>query len=66
MSNVGERPWWPIQSPNKAKKRMATLMEIRSNLLILDLKEDTLQDSGKKQGVKTFHKLHVLGMNDDL
>ena len=25
-----------------------------------------MQDSGKEEEGKTFHKLHVLGMNDDL
>ena len=33
--------------------------------MILDLKDGTLQDSGKEEG-KTFHKLHALGMNGDL
>ena len=39
---------------------------MRSSLLILDLKDGTLQDSGKQEEGKTLHKLHVLGMNDDL
>ena len=39
---------------------------IRSSLLILDLKDGKLYDSGKKEEGKKFHKLHVLGMNDDL
>ena len=39
--------------------------EIRSSSLILDLKERKLNDSGKAEG-KIFHKLHVLGMNDNL
>ena len=38
--------------------------EIISNLLILDLKDSRLKDSGKQEECKTFHKLHVLGMND--
>ena len=66
VSCVGERPWWPIQSPNKGKKRKANRREIRSSLLILDLKDGKLQDSGKQEEGKTFHKLHVIGMNDDL
>ena len=33
---------------------------------MLYLKDDKLQDSGKQQEGKTFHKLHVSGMNDDL
>ena len=39
--------------------------EIRSSLLILELKDGKLEDSGKEVEGKTFHKLHVLGMNDD-
>ena len=31
----------------------------------LDFKYGSLQDSGKEEG-KTFHKLQVLGVNDDL
>ena len=31
-----------------------------------DLKDGKLQDSGKQEEGKTFHKLPVLGMNDDL
>ena len=44
MSYVGERPWWPIQSPRKEgrkeeeSKRLIEEREIRSSLLILDLK----------------------------
>ena len=41
------------------------MREIRLSLLILDLKDDKLYDSGKEDG-KTFHKLHVLGMNEGL
>ena len=39
---------------------------MRSNLLILDLNDGRLYDSGKQEEGKTFRKLHVLGMNDDL
>ena len=39
--------------------------DLKSSLLISDLKDDKLRDSGKEQG-KTFRKLHVLGMNDKL
>ena len=31
-----------------------------------DLKDGKLYDSGKQEEGKTFHNLHVLGMNDDL
>ena len=34
--------------------------------MILDLKDGKLSDSGKQEEGKTFHNLHVLGMNDDL
>ena len=40
--------------------------EIRSSLLILDLKDAKLQGSERQGEGKTFRKLHVLGMNDDL
>ena len=39
-------------------------MGIRSSLLILDLTESKLKDTGREEG-KTFHKLHSLGVNDD-
>ena len=32
----------------------------------LDLKDGKLQDSGKQERGKAFHKLQGLGMNDDL
>ena len=47
MSYVGERQWWPIQSPNKGKKKKAEGYEEReiiSSLLVLDLKESKLWD----------------------
>ena len=68
MNYVEERPWRHIQSPNKGRKKKAKGYEdreIRSSLLILDLKDGKLQHS-RKQGGKTFHELHALGMNDDL
>ena len=33
---------------------------------MLDLKDGKLYDTGKQDESKTFYKLHVLGMNDDL
>ena len=53
-------------NPQQRKKEESKKLrgEIRSSLLILDLKDGKLLDSGKQEG-KTFHKLHVLGMNDD-
>ena len=68
MGYVGERPRWPIQCLHKEerRKRKGNRREIRSSLLILDLKDGKLRDSGMQEEGKTFHKLHVLGMNDDL
>ena len=69
MSYVEERTWRPIHSPNKGRKKKAKDKEkrdIRSSLLILDMQDDTLYDSGKQEEGKSFHKLHVLGMSDDL
>ena len=34
--------------------------------MILDLKEDNPQQSGKEEVGRTFHKLHGLGMNNGL
>ena len=45
MSYVDERPWWPIQSPTRRKEESERLKgerEIRSSLLILDLKDGRL------------------------
>ena len=45
VSYVGEKPWWPIQSPNRGRKKKAGdegERDIRSGLLILDLKEGKL------------------------
>ena len=45
VSYVGERPWWPIQCLNKGRKKKAKGLEereIRSSLLILDLKDGKL------------------------
>ena len=42
MSYVEERTWWPVQSPNKDERRKRKAKEereIRSSLLILDLKD---------------------------
>ena len=39
---------------------------MRSSLFTLDMKDGKLKDSGKQEEGKTFHNLHVLGMNDDL
>ena len=69
VSYVGERSWQPIQSPNKGRKKKvegSEEREIRSSLLIVDLKDGKLYDSGKQEGGKMFHKLHALGMNNDL
>ena len=54
MSYVEGRPWWPTKSPNKGRKKKAKgkeEREIRSSLLILDLKDGKLtQESKKKTG----------------
>ena len=45
VSYVGERPWWPIQCLNKGRKKKAKGQEdreIRSILLLLDLKDGKL------------------------
>ena len=54
------------QRKKEENERLRGEREIRSSLFILDLKDGRLQDSGKQKEGKTFHKLHVLGMNNDL
>ena len=46
MGYVAELLWWPIQSPNKGRKKKAKSQEereIRSSLLILDLRDSMLR-----------------------
>ena len=54
------------QQRRKESDRLTRERDARSILLILDLKEDKLQDSGKEEENKTFHELYVLGKNDRL
>ena len=54
------------QGKKEESERLRGEREIRSSFLILDLKDDKVYDSGKQAEGKTFHKLHVLGVNDDL
>ena len=56
----------PQQRKKEESERLRGERWIRSSLLILDLKDGKLQDAGKQEEGKRFHKLHVLGMNDDL
>ena len=66
MSYAEERPLRPIQSANKGRKKKVEgpeEREVRSSLLILDLKDGKLWDLGGQEGGKTFRKWHVLGMN---
>ena len=50
----------------KRKVKGSEEKEIRSSLFILDLKGGKFYDWGEVAESKTFHKLHVFGMNDDL
>ena len=54
------------KAPTKEERRKRAAKRIRSSLFTLDLKDGKLLDSGKQEEGKTFHKLHVLGMNEDL
>ena len=56
----------PQQCKKEESYRLRGERETRLSLLILDLKDGKLQDSGKQEEGKAFHKFHVLGMNDDL
>ena len=51
MSHVGERPWWPIQSPNNGRKK-----KVKANM-ILDLQESTLKKLKKEEESKTLNKI---------
>ena len=45
VSCVGERPWWPIKSPNRGRKTQTKgyeEREIRSSLPIFELKDGNL------------------------
>ena len=56
----------PQQRKKEESEHLRGEREIRSSLFILDLKDGKLQDSGKQEEGKAFHKLHVVGVNDDL
>ena len=61
VNNVEDRPWWPIQSPKKGRKKKLKGQEgreIRASLYIYIL--DRRQDSVKEEEDKPFYKLHVL------
>ena len=52
MSCVRERPWWPILSPQNGrnkKDKSKEEMGVRSSLLISEMKEEKLQDSGTQE-----------------
>ena len=49
--------------PRKKEERKLRGEGIRPSLLILDLKDGKLLDSGKEGESKKFHELHVLGMD---
>ena len=66
MLGKGHGGLYNASTKKERRKRKAKRREIRSSLLILDLRGGKLQDSGKQEEGKRFHKLHVLGMNDDL
>ena len=58
------------KKPQKRKKEESEKLrgerEIISRLLPSDLKKGELKDFGQEEEGKTFHKLHVLGMNYEL
>ena len=66
MLGKGHGDLYNASTMEARRKQKAKRREIRSSLLILDLKDGKLQDSGKQEEGKTFHKMHVLGMNDCL
>ena len=56
----------PIPKPRqKTKEEGKVDIVIKSNLLILDLKQDRWKGSGKEEETNAFHSRHVLEMKDD-
>ena len=43
MSDVEERPWWPIQSPNKEKEESGRLRGGRDQIKFINLRFERLQ-----------------------
>ena len=56
----------PQQGKKEESERQKGERDQIEFIALLDLKDGKLQDSGKQEEGKTFHKLHVIGMNDDL
>ena len=56
------------KSQQRKKEESEGLKGERDQMKFIDLRSERWQvkDSGKQEEDKTFHKLHVLGMNDDL
>ena len=52
----------PQHKKKEESEQLRGEREIRSSLLILDLKDGKLWDSGKQEEGKTFHKLQALGV----
>ena len=67
MGYVEERLWWPYKAQQRKKEEREQLM-YRDKIKFINLRFERWQvvGSGKQQEGKTFHKLHALGMNDDL
>ena len=61
MLGKGYGGLYKAPTKEERRKQKAKRREIRSNLLILDLNDGKLQDSGKQEEGKTLHRLHVSG-----
>ena len=66
MLRKGHGGLYKTPTKEERRKQKAKRRERDQSLLILDLKDGNLLDSGKQEEGKAFHKLHVLGMNNDL
>ena len=66
MLGKGHGVLYKAPTMEERRKRNAKRREIRLSLLILDLNDSKLQDSGKQEEGKMFQKLHVLGMHNNL
>ena len=61
---VGEGPLWPMQSPNKGRKKKEESKKLRGEgdqIKFIDLRfwKGKFLDSGKEEDGKTFHKSYT-------
>ena len=65
MLRKGHGGLYKAPTKEDMRKRKAQRRE-RDQIKVIDIRFQRWQHSGKQEEGKTFHKLHALGMNDDL